>query len=44
MVVKPPFKMTPRTQEQAIDEYKTSGSQPGPNTLKINEVPPPSSK
>jgi hypothetical protein len=45
MVVKPqPFKATPRTQEQAIEEYKKSGEAPGPKTLKINEPPPPSTK
>jgi hypothetical protein len=45
MVVKPqPFRATPRTQEQAIEEYKKSGEAPGPRTLKINEPPPPAAK
>lgn len=38
----PTFSMTPnRTPEQAIQDYKNSGRKPGPNTLKINEPPPP---
>jgi hypothetical protein len=41
-VVKPEFQATPRTPQQAIEDYKGSGAaSPGPNTLRTNPVPPP---
>jgi len=45
MVVKPAWRATPLTAEEAIERFKQSGNaNPGPKTVRTNPVPPPAKK